>query len=339
MGGKAHPPSSSESDYWGDESWTVDCPCGVSFDDGEEMVECDECAVWVHTACCRVPKGLTTYVCDKCKSKKKKESEEAPEIPEAAPSVDLPFSGADTLHTTDLVRKPNEVPILDRVHVQGIPGGDPSLFVNVSKVFSQQLWKYTGYVPKAFHTKCKDIPSLPCIDDTLERFLSLLSSRKEASPETMEDVKPTERVKEEDLGNVRKGTMGTVQAEKPSKLRDPKKAEVGKSSKSVQKSSRSNRDGKVQLHLKRSSEEQNRKESHNKRPRTGNSVRTEEESLKEDEFSRSEGEPAARGKSPIFSRKNPKAMKKMAVQEFMDGHVSILGTRCTHSEQIQSTVA
>lgn len=184
MGGKAHHPSSSESDYWNDESWTVDCPCGVSFDDGEEMVECDECGVWVHTACCRVPKGLTTFVCDKCKSKKK-ESEEAPDhpLPPHASPTDLPSSGdGAALHPPDLLRKPaNEVPMHDRVHVQGLPGGDSQLFLDVSRVFSQQLWKFTGYVPKSFHSKCKDIPSWPSQDDAAERLHSLLSSRKEVN--------------------------------------------------------------------------------------------------------------------------------------------------------------
>jgi hypothetical protein len=180
MGGKAHHPSSSESDYWGDESWTVDCPCGVSFDDGEEMVECDECGVWVHTACCRVPKGLTTFVCDKCKGKKK-ESEEAPEAPQPSPQRASPqAAAAEGMHPPDLLRKPaNEVPMHERVHVQGLPGGDPSLFVDVPRVFSQQLWKFTGYVPKAFHTKCNDIPPLPSQDDAPERLLALLSSKKE----------------------------------------------------------------------------------------------------------------------------------------------------------------
>lgn len=184
MGGKAHHPSSSESDYWNDESWTVDCPCGVSFDDGEEMVECDECGVWVHTACCRVPKGLTTFVCDKCKCKKKKESEEAPEHlpPRHASPTDLPSSDAvaGALHPNDMLRKPaNEVPMHERVHVQGPPGGDPQLFQDVSRVFSQQLWKFTGYQPKSFHTKCKEIPTWTSPDDPAERLLSLLSSRKE----------------------------------------------------------------------------------------------------------------------------------------------------------------
>ncbi|EFJ14963.1 hypothetical protein SELMODRAFT_73068, partial [Selaginella moellendorffii] len=69
--------SSSESEDWGEEPWTVDCPCGVTFDDGEEMVECDECGVWVHTSCCQVSKSVSTYVCDKCKEKKRKEREES----------------------------------------------------------------------------------------------------------------------------------------------------------------------------------------------------------------------------------------------------------------------
>jgi hypothetical protein len=32
-----------------DGSWTVDYVCDVNFDDGEEMLNCDDCGVWVHT--------------------------------------------------------------------------------------------------------------------------------------------------------------------------------------------------------------------------------------------------------------------------------------------------
>lgn len=175
MVGKAHHPSSSESDYWGDESWTVDCPCGVNFDDGEEMVECDECGVWVHTACCRVPKGLSTFVCDKCKIKKKKESEEvAAEVTyvvvESAPSVEV--------LVTDRLHKSNDVPIAERVHVQGIPGGEPKMFVGVPEVFCHQLWKFTGYVPKALHLKLNDVPSWPYADEVPE-LLPCTSSGKQ----------------------------------------------------------------------------------------------------------------------------------------------------------------
>lgn len=193
----------------------------------------------------------------------------------------------------------------------------------------------------------------------------------QVSLEAKEDGKSTERMKEEENGNAKKGTTITLHMEKHGK-RDSKRVD-GKHSKPGHKSSRSNRDGKVQVHvkrgsedlkrgsedvkrgsedlkrgledlkrgsedLKRGSEDQNRKDSF-KRMRTGNSVKTEEGQSKEDEFSRSGGEPVVRGKSPVFAVKNPKAMKKMAVLEFMEGHVSALGTRCLNSEQIQLNVA
>ena len=153
----------------------------------------------------------------------------------------------------------------------------------------------------------------------------------------------------EENGNSKKGT--TLQMEKLVK-RDSKKAE-GKHSKPGHKSSRSNRDGKMQLHVKRGSEDlkrgsedlkrgsddQNRKDSSNKRMRTGSSVKTEEEQSKEEESSRSGSEPAVREQSPVYSVRNPKAMKKMAVQEFMNRHVSALSNRCLNSEQIQLNVA
>ncbi|MCO5572107.1 hypothetical protein L7F22_025858 [Adiantum nelumboides] len=149
MKGRARPPSSPESE----ESWTVDCPCGVNYDDGEEMVDCDECGVWVHTGCCRILKGHTSYVCDKCKFKKNKESEES-EVAQLL--VELPSKTPPLEEKVFTLR--SELSREERAHVQGIPGGDPSFFVGVSPVFSRQLWEYTGYVPKVFQFNYNDLP-------------------------------------------------------------------------------------------------------------------------------------------------------------------------------------
>ncbi|CAI9289059.1 unnamed protein product [Lactuca saligna] len=51
-----------------------------------------------------------------------------------------------------------EIPLEEKVHVQGIPGGDPALFSGVSPLFSQQLWKCTGYVPKKFNSQYREFP-------------------------------------------------------------------------------------------------------------------------------------------------------------------------------------
>jgi hypothetical protein len=171
MGGKAHHPSSSESDDWGDESWIVACPCGVNFDDGEKMVECDKCGVWVHTHCCRVPKGLTTFVCDKCKSKKKKqqELEEVAEVTQVLETLGQQvevFAGSEQQQhqTATATNRAHEMLSEERAHVHGIPGGDARMFVGVSKVFSQQLWKFTGYVPKVLHIESNELVPWPYED-------------------------------------------------------------------------------------------------------------------------------------------------------------------------------
>jgi len=44
------------------------------------------------------------------------------------------------------------------------PGGDARMFVGVSKVFSQQLWKFTGYVPKVLHIESNELAPWPYED-------------------------------------------------------------------------------------------------------------------------------------------------------------------------------
>ncbi|CAK9184435.1 unnamed protein product [Ilex paraguariensis] len=58
-----------------------------------------------------------------------------------------------------------DLPMEERVHVQGIPGGNPSLFGGLSSVFSPELWKCTGYVPKKFNFQYSEFP---CWDEKLD---------------------------------------------------------------------------------------------------------------------------------------------------------------------------
>ncbi|KAK1262253.1 hypothetical protein QJS04_geneDACA020356 [Acorus gramineus] len=171
------PPAVHGGDDWGDGSWTVDCVCGVNFDDGEEMVDCDECGVWVHTRCSRFVKGEASFVCDKCKQKRShcydngdndNEETEVAQLLVELPTKTLrmarqtPVAGPTTSFNPPF-RFWKEFSIEDRVHVQGIPGGDPSVFGGLSSaVFSSELWKCTGYVPKKFNFRYREFP---CWDD------------------------------------------------------------------------------------------------------------------------------------------------------------------------------
>jgi uncharacterized C2H2 Zn-finger protein len=65
-------PAPNPTDDWVDGSWTVDCSCSVTFNDGEEMVSCDECSVWVHTRCARYVRGVhTSFSCHKYRRSKR----------------------------------------------------------------------------------------------------------------------------------------------------------------------------------------------------------------------------------------------------------------------------
>jgi hypothetical protein len=181
MKGRSNRPMDPPPDEWVDGSWTVDCICGVNFDDGEEMVKCDECDVWVHTRCSRYVKGDDMFACDKCKAKNNRVGAEnnTEETEVAQFLVELPTktislerrgngnrsNGIASSRVASCSRRPfklwTDIPMEERVHVQGIPGGDPELFEGktVSSIFGPQLWKCTGYVPKKFSFQYREFPS------------------------------------------------------------------------------------------------------------------------------------------------------------------------------------
>ncbi|KAJ0968756.1 hypothetical protein J5N97_021633 [Dioscorea zingiberensis] len=177
MKGRSHPmPAAEPPDDWGDGSWTVDCSCGVTYDDGEEMVSCDECGVWVHTRCSRFSKGDTSFACHKCTAPSSSSAHavggDAEETEVARLLAELPTkAGYPCFPNPSPPRRPPafrlwaETPLEDRVHVQGVPGGDPALFRGLSSVFTSELWKCAGYVPKKFNFQYKEFP---CWDEKEE---------------------------------------------------------------------------------------------------------------------------------------------------------------------------
>lgn len=47
----------------------MSCTCGTRVDDGERMVECEVCGVWLHTRCQGVPDAGSIpddFICSKC---------------------------------------------------------------------------------------------------------------------------------------------------------------------------------------------------------------------------------------------------------------------------------
>ncbi|XVE58172.1 hypothetical protein DITRI_Ditri04bG0149100 [Diplodiscus trichospermus] len=168
MKGRTH--RADPHDDWGDGSWTVDCICGVNFDDGEEMVKCDECGVWVHTRCSRYTKGEELFACDKCKSKSNRNDSEETEVAQLLvelPTKTVRIESSYVGHVPS--RRPfrlwTDIPMEERVHVHGVPGGEPGLVGGLSGVFTPALWKCTGYVPKKFNFQYREFP---CWDDKKE---------------------------------------------------------------------------------------------------------------------------------------------------------------------------
>ncbi|PKA53091.1 PHD finger protein [Apostasia shenzhenica] len=203
MKGRSHSlPSTAPLEDWGDGQWTVDCSCGVTFDDGEEMVSCDECGVWVHTRCSGFIRGEASFACYKCKAGGGRSrflvsssaaaadggGHDSEETEVAQLLVELPMKAADLCPPPIPAagfRLWAHLPKEERVHVHGVPGGDPSLFEGLSSsIFSRDLWKCTGYVPKKFNFKYKEFPCWEEDEgDTASRGADVLFSlSKETGP-------------------------------------------------------------------------------------------------------------------------------------------------------------
>jgi len=60
----------SEFRYQGGfEQWTVSCMCGTGDDDGERMIACDKCGVWMHTRCVGIRDSANApkrWICSNC---------------------------------------------------------------------------------------------------------------------------------------------------------------------------------------------------------------------------------------------------------------------------------
>ncbi|KAG6550457.1 hypothetical protein Mapa_007999 [Marchantia paleacea] len=359
MGNRGHNDSSSESDDWEDESWIVDCPCGVSHDDGEEMVECDECGVWVHTACCRVPKLLPSYVCDKCKHKKKQKEEESEvaQLLADLPSKPVSFEekGVPRPEPFTPFRVPSNLPTEAKAHVTGIPGGDPSFFVGARKIFGRQLWTYSGYVPKRFNVDydhlidlredtaelLRDMPEFVpppyLVNQTMKRkIMNRLQAKlgggmlhgdgdepdNASTYNEMTVVPSREDAKEGTLLSDETFVQDVTPGGKQVKNNHVRKLE-GKHNKYRHKPKL--KDEKTHSQAKRAREDGLPKEPTSKKKSrvSGDAVKSDDN---QEMFLKSEDAPLA-PVIPPTSPKNPKAMKKLAVQEFMDGVVRIC-SRC-----------
>ena len=83
--------SDTEEEAQSDDNWTFDCICGAhgdNYDDGREMVNCDNCNVWQHTDCVKQEakaagkpiKDWDNFVCPRCQRKRTKVKDEDGEV-------------------------------------------------------------------------------------------------------------------------------------------------------------------------------------------------------------------------------------------------------------------
>ena len=179
-------PAPNPADDWVDGSWTVDCSCGVTFDDGEEMVSCDECSVWVHTRCARYVRGVhTSFSCHKCRRSKR-----APSSADEAEVAEL-LAELPTHRPPPLYRRWAEVPLPARVHVHGLPGGGDAALFRGAPAFSAALWRCTGYVPKRFGFRYCEFPSWADDNDGADALFALAREKpREMAGAVLIDVEP-----------------------------------------------------------------------------------------------------------------------------------------------------
>jgi hypothetical protein len=68
----------SEFRYQGGlDQWTVRCECGTTDDDGERMIACDACEVWMHTRCVGISDAQGTprrWTCRDCEEEARREA-------------------------------------------------------------------------------------------------------------------------------------------------------------------------------------------------------------------------------------------------------------------------
>jgi hypothetical protein len=183
-----------------DGSWTVDCSCGVTFDDGEEMVSCDDCSVWVHTRCARYLRGVhASFSCHNCKRKRSADETEVAEL----------LAGLPT-HRPPLYRRWAEVPLPARVHVHG--GTDAALFRGSpsSPAFSAALWRCAGYVPKKFGFRYCEFPSWAEDKDGADALFALArEKRKETAPTARFTLSLGNKADAQTLGKKAEGSQHT----------------------------------------------------------------------------------------------------------------------------------
>jgi hypothetical protein len=101
----------SEFRYQGGlDQWTVRCVCGTTDDDGERMIACDACEVWMHTRCVGIVDSAGTprrWTCLEC------EAEAAAEAAKAAKAAKA--SGARARKHGDHASKKRPPPAVERV--------------------------------------------------------------------------------------------------------------------------------------------------------------------------------------------------------------------------------
>mmetsp|Transcript_12990 Transcript_12990/g.47473 ORF Transcript_12990/g.47473 Transcript_12990/m.47473 type:complete len:392 (-) Transcript_12990:267-1442(-) len=130
--------------HWNETGWTVDCICGVNYDDGEEMIECETCNVWLHTTCMGSLAKKTPFSCPSCTSGHTRrggctQGVKVPSISSYAQRHGVILENANGLYQETLT---------DYSHVDPLEGARPC--------FGRSLWRAVGLTPKVLGKRRED---------------------------------------------------------------------------------------------------------------------------------------------------------------------------------------
>lgn len=176
--------------HWNETGWTVDCICGVNYDDGEEMIECETCNVWLHTNCMGSLAKKVPFSCPNCTGGHTRrggnsQNPKTPSISSYAQRHGVILENANGLYQETTT---------DYSHVDPLEGVRPC--------FGRGLWRAVGLTPKVLGKRR---------EDALAALAAKSNSETTKSPSKKKSRKSTEAENDSEKTPPGKSILGRVE--------------------------------------------------------------------------------------------------------------------------------